>query len=140
MSSPPGDSFLNALAPSAQRLGRISKWFRLRGQGAIVTGFRNKFHAGQVIHHKLFDYRGVIVGVDQTFQLSEDWYATVARSRPPKDQPWYHVLVHGAQQTTYVAERNLEHDSSGEPIDHPLLETFFDKFNGGFYSNSREEN
>ena len=22
--------------------------------------------------------------------------------------PWYHVLVHGADHTTYVAERNLE--------------------------------
>ncbi len=60
-----------------------------------MTEFRNKFHPGQVIHHKLFDYRGAIVGVDETFQLSEEWYEHVARSRPPKDQPWYHVLVHG---------------------------------------------
>ena len=105
-----------------------------------MTEFRNKFHSGQVIQHRLFNYRGVIVGVDQTFQASEEWYELVAKSRPPKDQPWYHVLVHGTDHTTYVAERNLEHDSSGQPVEHPLLGRFFDKFSEGFHSNSREEN
>ncbi len=105
-----------------------------------MTTFRNKFHPGQVIHHKLFDYRGVVVGVDQTFQLPEEWYEEVARSRPPKDQPWYHVLVHGARHATYVAERNLESGASGQAVEHPLLGRFFDKFSDGFYSNSREEN
>ena len=105
-----------------------------------MTEFRNKFHPGQVIRHKLFDYRGVVVGVDQTFQLSEEWYEEVARSRPPKDQPWYRVLVHGAHQTTYVAERNLEPGPRGQPVEHPLLGRFFDKCSDGFYSNSREEN
>ena len=105
-----------------------------------MTEFRNKFHRGQVVHHKLFDYRGVVVGVDETFQLPEEWYEQVARSRPPKDQPWYHFLVHGTGQTTYVAERNLEPSSSVEPVEHPLLNRFFDKFSDGFYSNSREEN
>jgi len=45
-----------------------------RGGFQPVTEFRNKFHPGQVIHHKLFDYRGAVVGVDETFQLSEEWY------------------------------------------------------------------
>jgi heat shock protein HspQ len=105
-----------------------------------MTGFRNKFHTGQVIRHKLFDYRGVIVGVDQSFQLSEEWYEQVARSRPPKDRPWYRVLVHGGHHTTYVAERNLEVGADGQPVEHPFLERFFDKFDDGFYSNSGEEN
>ena len=102
--------------------------------------FRNKFQPGQVIQHKLFDYHGVVVSTDQTFQLTEQWYEEVARSRPPKDQPWYHVLVHGAGQTTYVAEQNLELCPHGKPVEHPLLDRFFDKFSDGFYSNSREEN
>ncbi len=105
-----------------------------------MTAFRNNFHTGQVIRHKLFDYRGVVVGVDQTFQLSKEWYEEVARSRPPKDQPWYHVLVHGAHQITYVAERNLELDSSEQPVEHPWVGRFFDKFSNGFYSHSRKEN
>ena len=105
-----------------------------------MIGFRNKLHAGQVIRHKLFDYRGVIVDVDQAFRLSEEWYEQVAKSRPPKDQPWYHVLVHETAQTTYVAERNLEAATCEKPVEHPLLARFFDKFSNGFYSNSREEN
>ena len=105
-----------------------------------MNEFQNKFHAGQVIQHKIFGYRGVIVGVDQTFQLTPDWYESVAKSRPPKDKPWYHVLVHGHRQTTYVAERNLDVDSSGQKIEHVLLDRFFDKFSDGFYSNSGEEN
>ncbi len=91
------------------------------------------FSVGQVIHHLRFDYRGVIVDVDPGFQGSEEWYEQVARSRPPKDQPWYHVLVHGADHTTYVAERNLEADGSGEPIQHPGLEEFFVAFTGEGY-------
>ncbi len=105
-----------------------------------MTEFRNKFLCGQIIHHKLFDYRGVVVGVDQSFQLSEEWYEEVAKSQPPKDQPWYHVLVHGTRQTTYVAERNLQLGPGGQPVEHPSLGRFFDKFSDGFYSNSREEN
>ena len=67
-----------------------------------------QFSIGQVIHHSRFGYRGVIVDVDATFQHSEEWYDSMARSRPPKDQPWYHVLVHDSDHMTYVAERNLE--------------------------------
>ena len=86
------------------------------------------FFVGQLIHHRTFDYRGVIFDVDPTFQGTDEWYEKVARSRPPKDQPWYHVLVHEGQHTTYVAERNLEPDPAGEPIVHPLLNNLFGPF------------
>ena len=93
-----------------------------------------RFRVGQPIHHRLFDYRGVIVDVDATFQGSEEWYQVMARSQPPKDKPWYHVLVHGAEHRTYVAEQNLEPDLSGQPIEHPELGLFFDSFENGLYS------
>jgi heat shock protein HspQ len=96
-----------------------------------------KFSIGQLIHHQRFDYRGVIVDVDGDFQLSEEWYEAVASSRPPKDQPWYHVLVHGSDQTTYVAERNLELDDSDAPIRHPLVEHYFSEFRDGRYLANR---
>ncbi|MDX1422369.1 MAG: heat shock protein HspQ [Kiloniellales bacterium] len=102
-----------------------------------MSGQAAKFRVGQVIHHKRFDYRGVIVDVDATFQGTEAWYEAMARSRPPKDEPWYHVLVHRAQHMTYVAERNLEPDESGEPIDHPVLDQFFDELRGGVYVRDR---
>ena len=94
-----------------------------------------KFSIGDLVHHKLFDYRGVIVDIDPDFQLTEEWYETVARSRPPKDKPWYHVLVHKGNHQTYVAEQNLEPDSTGEAIDHPLVDRFFDSFREGRYVN-----
>ena len=90
-----------------------------------------KFSLGDCIHHSHFGYRGVIVDVDATFQGTEDWYAEMATSCPPKDAPWYHVLVHAASHTTYVAERNLEADPSGERTEHPLLEHFFEGFRDG---------
>jgi heat shock protein HspQ len=92
-----------------------------------------KFSVGQIVHHRRFDYRGAIVDVDPTFQLDEEWYERNARTQPPKDRPWYHVLVHGSSHMTYVAERNLEPDETNEPISHPLVEHFFERFSGGRY-------
>ena len=101
--------------------------------GTVTEIKRSKFSVGDLIRHRLFDYRGVIVDIDPTFQSSEEWYEAVARSRPPKDEPWYHVLVHGATHATYVAERNLERDESAEPISHPMLAQFFSRFEKGRY-------
>lgn len=95
--------------------------------------FKAKFDVGQLIHHRLFDYRGVIFDVDPEFQGSEEWYRRVARSRPPRDQPWYHVLVDGGDTVTYPAEENLEEDPTGLPVEHPLLDEFFDTFKHGRY-------
>lgn len=93
-----------------------------------------KFAVGQLVHHVKFDYRGVVVDVDPEFQGTEEWYETVAKSRPPKAQPWYHVLVDGAAHSTYVAERHLEPDESGDRINHPAVSRYFDAFADGRYS------
>ena len=101
--------------------------------GTVTNITRVKFSVGELVHHRLFGYRGVIVDVDPNFQGTEEWYEAVARSRPPKNRPWYHVLVHEKTHSTYVAERNLEPDDSVEPINHPMLEHFFSKFENGRY-------
>ena len=67
-----------------------------------------KYCIGQLIQHKLFDYRGIILGVDLEFNSTDEWYEMVAKSRPPKNEPWYHVLVHQKGHQTYVAEQNLQ--------------------------------
>ena len=92
-----------------------------------------RFGIGELIHHLLFDYRGVVYDVDPVFSGSEEWYQQVARSRPPKDRPWYHVLPHGAQHYTYVAERNLESDDSNAAIDHPAVDYYFERLENGVY-------
>lgn len=98
---------------------------------------RTRFGVGDCVHHRRFGYRGVVFDVDATFQGTDEWYETVARSRPPRDAPWYHVLPDGADHTTYVAERNLEPDESGSPIDHPLVDELFDGFEDGRYRRDR---
>ena len=101
---------------------------------------RAVFAIGQLVHHKLFDYRGVIVDVDPVFQGSDEWYEFVAKSRPPKDAPWYHVLVHENEHMTYVAECNLERDASRDRIIHPLVSYYFDSFNNGAYGTTNKMN
>ena len=105
-----------------------------------MTNASAKFDVGQLVHHRLFHYRGVVVDVDPTFQGSDEWYERMARTRPPKDSPWYHVLVHNADHRTYVAERNLEADDSGAPVKHPLVSAVFDEFRDGRYTTRQTVN
>jgi len=92
-----------------------------------------KFSIGQLIHHTLFDYRGVIVDIDAHFRGSETWYQNATHSKPPKDSPWYHVLVDGDELATYVAERNLEADLNLAPIRHREVALHFDHMENGTY-------
>jgi len=99
-----------------------------------------KYSIGELIQHRLFDYRGVIFDIDPNFQLTDEWYDIVARSRPPKDKPWYHVLVHNDTKLTYVAEQNLASDLSGEVIINPMLENYFSELRDGRYINTAKIN
>ena len=93
------------------------------------------FRIGEIIRHRLFDYYGLVYDVDPVFMGSDEWYETVAKSCPPKDQPWYHVLVDGrGATTTYVAERNLEHCPEFREINHPFLHLYFDGHDNRTYT------
>ena len=92
-----------------------------------------KFKIGQIIHHKLFDYTGVVFDIDPIFQGSEEWYKQMARTLPPKNEPWYHVLVQATEHTTYVAEQNLDLEKQPKAIQHPLINSLFTKFDGFQY-------
>lgn len=92
-----------------------------------------KFSVGELVLHKLFNYRGVIADVDPVFMGSEEWYQNMALTRPPRNAPWYRVLVHNALHETYVAERNLQRDDSKKQINHPLVNDYFDDFINGMY-------
>ena len=92
-----------------------------------------EFGVGELVYHRSFGYRGVVVDVDPMFDLDDEWYDKMAKSRPPRDRPWYHVLVHDALHMTYVAERNLERDEEGGPVRHPLVDEYFAEFSDGRY-------
>ncbi len=107
---------------------------------SLPSASRARFSIGDLVHHRRFDYRGVVVDVDPVFQSTDEWYEAMARSRPPKDKPWYHVLVHQAAHMTYVAERHLEADVEGAPIEHPMLARFFSTLANGRYVADRKSN
>ncbi len=92
-----------------------------------------RFFVGQLVEHLKFGYRGVVFGVDPEFSLTEEWYEQVAKSRPPKDQPWYEVMVDGASNTTYVAQRHLQASEDFSQISNPFLGRYFGGFDGRKY-------
>ena len=92
-----------------------------------------RFDVGEVVVHTLFDYRGVVYDIDPVFSLADEWYEAMARSKPPKDEPWYHVLVDGEVYTTYVAQRNLKTNGTNLPVVHLLLSDYFSRFDGSSY-------
>ena len=101
---------------------------------------RAKFSPGDLIRHRLFEYRGAIFDVDAEFSGDDEWYEEVAKSRPPKDAPWYHVLPDGKNHTTYVAEQNLMPDPEPCPIEHPYVTIVFREYTNGRYRPSELTN
>ena len=73
---------------------------------------RPRFAPGDLVRHRRYGYRGVVVDSDPECLADEAWYQS-NKTQPKKDQPWYHVLVHGGGQLTYPAETSLEPDPSG---------------------------
>ena len=90
-----------------------------------------KFKIGHVVHHKRYDYYGVIFNADGSCKAIDEWYYR-NRTQPDRQQPWYNVLVDGGSET-YVAEENLEFDSSGKKITHPALDQMFFSYHNGRY-------
>jgi heat shock protein HspQ len=95
-----------------------------------------RFAIGDVVRHRLFDFRGVIFDVDPEFSNSEEWYESIPEAlRPPKDQPYYHLLAENADSSyvAYVSQQNLVVDDSDEPIDHPGIAAMFERLDDGRY-------
>ena len=110
----------------------------------VVTSFDMPlahFAIGDVVRHRIFDFRGVIFDVDPEFANSEEWYEAIPESlRPRKDQPFYHLLAENAETAyvAYVSQQNLVADESEEPIDHPAISGLFEPFDHGRYMLRRE--
>ena len=81
----------------------------------------------------------MVYDVDAEFSGSDEWYLAVATSCPPKNAPWYHVLVDGGDATTYVAERHLQASLNYAPIRHQLIDVFFSAFKNKQYILARQQ-
>ncbi len=95
-----------------------------------------KFQIGDIVHHRVFAFRGVIFDVDPEFSNSEEWWQSIPKNvRPSKDQPFYHLLAENDETAyiAYVSEQNLLMDESGKPVSHPQIGDFFTGWEDGRY-------
>ena len=99
-----------------------------------------KYRIGQVVRHAVYPFRGVVYDVDPIFQNSEEWWLAIPEDvRPRKEQPFYHLLAENDQSyyMAYVSEQNLIPDTTGEPIDHPEVPSYFGTHEDGQYELTR---
>ena len=97
---------------------------------------RTRFGIGDVVRHRLFDFRGVIFDVDPVFANSEEWYQSIPEDmRPRRNQPFYHLLAENEDSSyvAYVSQQNLLADAEGGPVDHPNVDQLFEQFRNGRY-------
>lgn len=94
------------------------------------------FSIGDIVRHRLLDFRGVVFDIDPVFANSEEWYAAIPDDfRPRKDQPFYHLLAENAENSyiAYVSQQNLIADQDEGPVDHPAIAGMFESFSDGHY-------
>lgn len=96
-----------------------------------------RFGLGDVVRHRLFPFRGVVVDVDPEFANTEEWYQSIPEDiRPSKDQPFYHLLAENEDSYygAYVSEGNLLPDAENGPVSHPQVPEAFEGFDGERYT------
>lgn len=95
------------------------------------------FSIGQMVCHRRYGYRGVIVDFDLSCR-SESAASRTRRGQPERNQPWFRILVHKSHAVTYAAQSSLRADETGEAVEHPLVERFFTPFADGRYLRNSE--
>ena len=94
------------------------------------------FNIGDIVKHRIYPFRGVIVDVDPEFSNTEEWYQSIpAEIRPSREQPYYHLMAENTETfyTSYVSQQNLVGDGENGPLEHPYLEEIFSGMDHGKY-------
>jgi hemimethylated DNA binding protein len=68
------------------------------------------FRVGQIVHHKRFGYRGVIVDAHTDYEEASNASGRSSPSPADRRRPWYEILVH-----------------------NPYVPVFFNEFEDGTY-------
>jgi heat shock protein HspQ len=100
-----------------------------------------QFNIGDVVRHRIFDFRGVVFDIDPVFANSEEWYQSIPEAvRPAKDQPFYHLFAENSENSylAYVSQQNLLSDTEQGPVNHPAVDGFFAQWSGSRYELKRE--
>ena len=99
------------------------------------------FSIGDIVKHRLYPFRGVIVDVDPEFDNTDEWYDAIPEEvRPEKEQPFYHLLAENSDSyyAAYVSQQNLLTDKENGPVSHPDVDDVFDGISDGKYTLRRE--
>ncbi len=97
---------------------------------------RARFAPGDIVRHRMFDFRGVVFDVDPVFSNSDEWYEAIPEAiRPAKEQPYYHLFAENEESSyiAYVSQQNLVSDAEHGPVDHPQIDALFDGLDRGRY-------
>jgi hemimethylated DNA binding protein len=87
---------------------------------------------GRVVRLRRSGARGVVVHRDPACARSETWYRSLP-DRPIREQAWCAVLLDDSAGVCYLAEEELELETSAHPVHHPLLYVYFACFDGAEY-------
>lgn len=101
-----------------------------------------QYSIGEVLRHKNFGYRGVVVGWDGRCNRPVEWLEGNGMLPKRGQQPFYHIipdqpdcirLFGDTRESKYVAEDNLEpiEDIEERCIDHEHLMAFFSRYSPG---------
>jgi ApaG protein len=90
------------------------------------------YSRGSIVSHKNEDIRGVITDYDMYFINDEELYSK-SSNKPSRDKPWYYVLIDGTNAISYIPQEHLKLDDNKKEIEHPLVDFFFDDFDGDKY-------
>ena len=99
-----------------------------------------QFAIGDIVRHRIFDFRGVVFDIDPVFTNSEDWYQSIPEAvRPAKDQPFYHLFAENSDSSyiAYVSQQNLLSDIEHGPVSHPGIDAVFEGWSGQRYELKR---
>ncbi|MEM9939185.1 MAG: heat shock protein HspQ [Pseudomonadota bacterium] len=102
-----------------------------------------KYQIGQVVRHRLFDFRGVIFDVDPVFANTDEWYEAIPEEvRPAKNQPYYHLFAENdrTHYVAYVSEQNLRADESNSRVMHPDIPNMFEMTDTGYVLKAVQRN
>ena len=94
------------------------------------------FNIGDIVKHRIYPFRGVIIDVAPEFSNTEEWYQSIpAEIRPSRKQPYYHLMAENTETfyTAYVSQQNLVKDGENGPLEHPDIQEMFSGIDKGKY-------
>ena len=67
-----------------------------------------RYGIGEMVRHRLLDFRGVVFDVDPEFANSDEWYEAIRGDATGKDQPSTPARGEfGSSYVAYVSQQNL---------------------------------